>query len=86
MERLLEAILSRLDPVAIYYPTDLDEAGDPKYYGFMSKEGYWYIMKVATAGTIRYYMGNGVSPDLYTTAWTNRASLGYNYPNLIAIK
>ncbi len=82
-----ETIINRLDPTGIYFPSDLDEVADSKYYGFLSSKGYWYIMRIITStGSIRYYSGNGVAPDTYTTAWTNRATLGYNYANLINIK
>jgi len=64
----VQAILSR------YYISDIDDASDPKYYGFLDKDGNWYILK-ETSGTYRYEHGSAN----YTTNWTNRASLTYNY-------
>jgi hypothetical protein len=62
------------DPTRGYMPSDKDEASTTKYYGFMNKEGYWYIMQDTTT-TDRYIKGTSG----YATAWTNRASLTYGY-------
>jgi len=56
--------------------TDKDDAADPSYFGFVDKNGNWYILKVTeSAGTYRYCTGT----TGYTTAWTGRASLTYAY-------
>jgi hypothetical protein len=61
-----------------YKISDKDDDASPNYYGFVSKNGAWYILKetvLAGADTYRYAKG---SSD-YTTNWTNRASLSYDY-------
>lgn len=62
-----------------YQVSDTDEAAaSPQYYGFLGKEGHWYIMKVInTAGvkTYRYIQGHSD----YDTNWTGRAGLTYGY-------
>lgn len=61
-----------------YVPSDSDEAGDTKYYGFLNWVGFWIIMEYDTvAETMRYAAGkNG-----YATSWTGRAGLTYQYYN-----
>lgn len=72
------------DPLSMYKisdePTEADAALDPAYYGFLDADGGWYIHKRSvSAGTSRYCRG----ADEYATAWTNRASLGYDYFSVI---
>lgn len=60
--------------VSSYQPSDVDQASDPKYYGFLAADGSWYIMEENTAaGTYRYVR----STSGYATAWTNRATQTY---------
>lgn len=66
------------DPLIEYKPSDIDEEGTPAYYGFIAKDGRWYIMTV-TATAIRYTKGRSG----YTTAWTGRAALEYGYFDVI---
>jgi len=62
------------DPTLKYLISDTDAADTVKYYGFLDKDGNWYIMQEDTsAGTYRYTKG---SAD-YATNWTDRASLTY---------
>jgi len=57
---------------------DLDTASDPKYYGYVNTRGAWYIMEENTAaGTFRF--ARGLSD--YSTSWTARAGLTYEYLN-----
>lgn len=61
-----------------YHISDIDDASTVKYYGFVDADGNWYIMKEDTSvspKTYRYVSGN---VD-YTTNFTDRASLSYNY-------
>jgi hypothetical protein len=56
--------------------SDLDETADPYYYGFVDKDGRWYIMKRDVAnGQFRFCNGD----DGYILAWTNRATQTYDY-------
>ncbi len=56
-------------------PSNKDEAGTTRYYGFISAEGAWQILRDnTTTGEIRYVMGK----TDYDTNWTNRASLTYS--------
>ena len=59
-----------------YYISDMDESGDPSYYGFIQESGFWRILEINTANsTFRYAVGsNG-----YTTNWGNRTYLEYDY-------
>jgi len=73
----------QIDP-AIKTPTDgykisqIDDAS-PAYYGFVNKAGAWFIMKEDSSGNYRYTKG----ASSFSTNWTNRASLTYDYFNII---
>jgi hypothetical protein len=67
-EETLQASLSD------YKITDIDDAG---YYGYMKADGSWYIMS-GISGAYRYIKGN----EDYTTAWSGRVGLDYEYFNL----
>lgn len=59
-----------------FQASDVDEAANPRYYGFLSIDGKWLIRQLNTAtGAIRYAKGS----KNYSTNWTNRASLSYSY-------
>ena len=59
-----------------YKISDKDDDSDPSYYGFISKEGYWYILEINDSNnTFRYAFGS----SSYTTNWSNRATLSYDY-------
>lgn len=72
-----------IDP-AIKTPTDgykitqLDDS-TPAYYGFVEKTGKWFIMKEESNGDYRYTKGDSG----FSTGWTNRASLTYDYFDVI---
>lgn len=71
------------DPYIRYKAVDIFDDGvatSVKYYGFLTPEGNWYILKndpSASAKTFRYAFGG---ENNYETNWTNRASLTYGYP------
>lgn len=73
-----------IDP-ALKQPTDgynISQVDDsaPAYYGFVDKSGNWYIMKEDdTTGNFRYSKGTSG----FSTNWTNRASLTYDYFNIV---
>ena len=51
-------------------------AGDYEYFGYLNTLGKWIIQRhQITTGAYRYING---SSD-YVTAWTNKASLSYDY-------
>ena len=64
------------NPVDDYEPSDIDSAGATAYYGFLHASGKWYILK-KDATSCRY--ANGTSN--YTSDWTARAGLAYDYFN-----
>ena len=61
--------------------SDIDDSGLVyAYYGFLDKDGNWYIMREdITTNAYRYTRGAAN----YTTNWTNRATLTYDYSNNI---
>lgn len=77
---LKDASGNKIDP-AEKTPTDgynvsqIDDAALPSYYGFVHKSGAWYISKEDSNGAYRYAAG----ASNFSTNWTNRASLTYNY-------
>ena len=61
-----------------YKISDIDDSSDPSYFGFLNKDGHWYIMEQNTANkTYRYASG----ADDYSTNWEGRAGLTYSYFN-----
>jgi len=63
-------------PLGGYVIADQDEAGDPKYYGFVNAQGHWYILAINTDGSYKYYRSSSVA---YATGWAGRAGYTYNY-------
>ena len=52
------------------------EAGATSYFGFLNKDGAWYIQKEVQAGAeVNTTYASGTSG--YATAWTNRATQSY---------
>ena len=61
-----------------YKVADVDDDATPNYYGFTDKDGLWYIMKeILSAGANTYRFIKGSTG--YTTNWTGRAGLSYDY-------
>lgn len=60
---------------------DVDEAGNPAYYGFANRSGAWYIMQNTGDTTFRLATRQSVSDAYrdYAAAWAARASLTYEY-------
>ncbi len=63
-----------------YFVADVDDAATTKYYGFINKDGKWYILKEDTAASPKTYRYDSGSSG-YPTAWTGRAGGSYDYPN-----
>lgn len=58
--------------------TNEDLGADPEYYGYVSRNGAWLIMKYsASAGTYLYATKN----QGYSSAWAGRTGLSYTSPN-----
>ena len=61
--------------LSAYHVSDIDSTG-PNYYGFIDKDGAWYIIKEdTTALSYRYCKGTSD----YSSNWDNRATLTYDY-------
>ena len=55
-----------------------DDGGTVKYYGYLSISGAWYILESdTTAKTYKYAKGTSD----FSTNWTNRAGLTYQFYN-----
>lgn len=75
-------LLSKNDVLDCYQTSDVDEASATvTYIGAVDRAGNWYIKKIdQTAGTtLRFIKGS----SSYTTNWTNRASLSYDYFDVV---
>jgi hypothetical protein len=62
------------DPTLKYKITDMDPTEGDSYFGYVDKDGAWYIMHL-TASEARYIKGD----SNYTTAWTGKDLLVYDY-------
>jgi hypothetical protein len=70
----MEWIDMATDPLVGYRISDMDDAGDPAYYGFEDKDGNWYIMEYSIgASTFRYAKGTSG----YAAGWAGRGALSY---------
>ncbi len=67
-------------PTDGYNITEVDDAGVDVYYGFVNKDGAWFIQKELSTGAYRYTKGASDFTNV-TTGWPNRASLSYGYFN-----
>lgn len=70
---------AKIDP-AIKSPTDAYglteiDGGVPAYYGFVNKDGNWYIAREEASGSYRYIKGSGS----FSVSWIGRALLTYDY-------
>lgn len=58
-----------------FYCHDIDDASSVQYFGYLAKDGSWYILKLdegASPDTLRYATGSS------GYNFSNRASLTYN--------
>jgi len=55
--------------------TEIDDSSTPSYYGFVDKNGRWFIMKEESSGAYRYVKGG----SNFSNSWSNRTSLTYGY-------
>jgi hypothetical protein len=70
---------SEKGPTDGYSISEIDDDALPSYYGFVDKDGRWYISKEDSAGSYRYTKGN----SSFSTNWGNRAALTYDYFDVI---
>lgn len=70
-----KATEAKQDPTAKYNIANTDTASTVQYFGFLDKDGNWYVLKNNGAGIYTYCSGLVASP--YATAWTGRAGLTY---------
>jgi len=72
------------DKLAKYRAADIDSDASPNYYGFVDLSGNWFILRESiSAGADAYRYAAGTSN--YTTNWTGRTSLSYDYLYNVAI-
>lgn len=64
------------DPTSGYKISDIDDAGNPSYYGYVNSGGNWYIMEINSVNKTYRYASGAAN---YTTNWTGRAGLSYGY-------
>lgn len=62
-------------PTDAYGITEIDDSAIPSYYGFVNKEGAWYILREDSSNSYRYAKGN----SNFSSNWTSRAGLSYDY-------
>jgi hypothetical protein len=65
-------------PTDGYSISEIDDSGTDAYYGFVNKDGAWFILKDSN-GIYRYAKGS----SSFSTNWTDRASLTYDYFNVV---
>lgn len=74
-----QVVPESIDPKRGFEIHQEDSASDPRYFGYVNVSGRWVILKQTVATkTYRYTAGKSG----FTTAWANRASLGYDYVNV----
>ncbi|HCR36224.1 hypothetical protein A2130_03225 [Candidatus Woesebacteria bacterium GWC2_33_12] len=71
---------SEKHPTDGYNITEIDDSGVDTYYGYINKDGAWYIQKELSTGAYRYIKGSSDFTNA-TTGWPNRTNLTYNYFN-----
>jgi hypothetical protein len=75
-------LLSKDDVLDCYQTSDIDEASATvTYIGKIDRAGNWFIQKIDQTSGISMRFIKGTSA--YTTNWTNRASLSYDYFNVV---
>lgn len=71
---------SEKHPTDGYNITEIDDSGLDTYYGYLNKDGAWFIRKELSTGAYRYAKGASDFTNA-TTGWPNRTSLSYGYFN-----
>lgn len=73
---------SEKHPTDGYNITEIDDSGVDTYYGYVNKDGAWFIRKELPTGAYRYIKGS-LDFTNATTGWPNRTNLAYDYFNLV---
>lgn len=64
--------------VAGYQVSDQDVTSSLRYFGYLNKDGNWYIMRgIKTGNVTNYTYVKGASSSAYATAWNARATQTY---------
>jgi hypothetical protein len=63
------------NPTDGYAVSEIDDSSLPSYYGFIHKDGSWYIAREEETGTFKYFKGSSA----FSSNWASRATLGYDY-------
>lgn len=71
---------SEKHPTDGYNITEIDDSGVDTYYGYVNKDGAWYIQKELSTGAYRYVKGASDFTNA-TTGWPNKINLTYGYFN-----
>jgi len=66
---------SEKQPTDGYNISEIDDDTTPAYYGFVHKDGNWYIAKEGVGGSYRYVSGS----SNFSVSWAIRATLSYDY-------
>lgn len=74
----IDPAIKGLQSLTIRYGVSEIDDGDPAYYGFVDKDGGWYILKEdETEGDFSYRYAKGDSD--FSSNWSNRTGLFYQY-------
>lgn len=60
-----------------YSPADVDDSVDPQYFGFITINSDWYVLKVDGVSYTYAFPSFNETHNNYQDAWTNRATLSY---------
>lgn len=71
-------IIKQDDIFSIYKPADVEEVGSIEYYGYVSKNGKWFIMRVVNSKTGKKYR-YATNNKQYN--FKNKDNLDYKYLN-----
>lgn len=78
----VQQVIETVDPIAGYKIANKDDDASPNYYGFINAKGEWYILEeTVSAGADTYRYARGANN--FATNWTNRASLTYDYFDVV---
>lgn len=71
-------VIKQTDIFEIYKPADTEEIGSSEYYGYLAKDGKWFIMRVSDSnGSKRYRYATGTKQYDFS----NKEKLSYKYIN-----